>query len=104
MVGFAPVFLLGVHDTRRGAARYQRLVFDPDFAILHELAAALRGVGLARGTLLGLGGFVAAARIAGRGLAFAQSLKRLPECRFVYFFSVGILVFFLREGKKIVIR
>ncbi|GAN98900.1 hypothetical protein Gxy13693_012_086 [Komagataeibacter xylinus NBRC 13693] len=77
-------------------------MFNPDIAILHEFAPALRGVGLTGRTWL-VCRHLAAACATGRRLALSQSLKGLPERGFIYFFPIGILVFFFREGKKIVI-
>ncbi|GAN88280.1 hypothetical protein Gain_0155_061 [Komagataeibacter intermedius TF2] len=77
-------------------------MFDPHIAILHEFAPALRGVGLTGRAWL-VCHRLAAACAAGGWLALSQSLKGLPERGFIYFFPMGILVFFFREGKKIVI-
>ncbi|GAB6966471.1 hypothetical protein JCM25156A_05080 [Komagataeibacter kakiaceti JCM 25156] len=58
-----------MHGPGRGAARDEGLVFNAHVAILHEFAAA-RGVGLAWGALLGLGG-LAATGPARRGFTLA---------------------------------
>ncbi|MCE2574942.1 hypothetical protein [Komagataeibacter sp. FNDCR2] len=68
-----------MHDPGCGAPGDEGLVFDAYVAILHEFAAALRGIGLARGALFGLAG-LGAPGIARRGFTLAQPFKGLPEC------------------------
>ncbi|GBQ62858.1 hypothetical protein AA16373_2537 [Komagataeibacter swingsii DSM 16373] len=102
MFDLATVFLLRMDCARGGAPGGEGVVFDPDIAILHEFAPALRGVGLAGRAGLGYW-CLCAACAAGRGLALAQPFKGLPECGFIYFFPMGVLVFFFREGKKIIV-
>lgn len=77
------------------------MMFDTHITILHEFAAALGGVSLTHGARLGLRclGRAGAAR-----LALAKALERLAEGGFIDFVALGALVFFLRKGKKIVIR
>ncbi len=99
---FTTVFLLRMNGAWRGAPGSQGVMFNPDIAILHEFAPTLRGIGLTGRAGLGRR-CLCAASATRRGLALAQSFKCLPECGFIHFFPMGVLVFFFREGKKIII-